>query len=267
MLYLDLMSKKLLFFDIDGTLWDFHNIIPESTVRGIRAAREHGHLCFINTGRSRAFVTAPHLFDVGFDGIVSGCGTMIEYRGEVPFYYRLDNDFAEEAVRTVRRYGFRPILEGRFHLYMDSEDFDGDIYGEKLKEELGDHLLSIRDHWGEWEISKMSCATRPDDHAGCMEALGDSFEFMIHSPEVVEMSPKGFTKGTAIERVCELVGADMADTIAFGDSMNDIAMLTTAGTAVVMGNGSDEAKAVATFVTDDIHEDGILHALERLELV
>jgi predicted mannosyl-3-phosphoglycerate phosphatase (HAD superfamily) len=44
--------KKLLFFDIDGTLWDNRSRIPESTVRAIRRARENGHLAFINSGRS-----------------------------------------------------------------------------------------------------------------------------------------------------------------------------------------------------------------------
>ena len=68
------MGRKLLFFDIDGTLWDFHNVIPVSTVRAVHQARANGHLAFINSGRSRAFINSQELLGIGFDGIVSGCG-------------------------------------------------------------------------------------------------------------------------------------------------------------------------------------------------
>ena len=60
-------QRKALFFDIDGTIWNMKNEIPESTVRAIRALREKGHLTFLCSGRSRAFIQEPKLFDIGFD--------------------------------------------------------------------------------------------------------------------------------------------------------------------------------------------------------
>ena len=261
------MKRKLLFFDIDGTLWDYQNVIPASTIQAIRQARANGHLAFINSGRSRAFIRSQALFDIGFDGIVSGCGTMIEYRDEVRFYHRLDNDHLAEVIQTVRSHNFRPVLEGRHDLYIDDDEFGSEPYGQKLKRELGEHLLSIADNWGKWEVSKLSCATEPNVHEDCIRALADEFEFMIHTPEVVEMTPMGYNKGSAIRRVCEMFDTDVADTIAFGDSANDMTMLKTAGVAVVMGNGSDEAKAAADYVTKDLHDDGILHACKHLDLL
>ena len=41
------MEKSAVFFDIDGTLWDYTNYIPESTRKGIKKLRENGHLAFI----------------------------------------------------------------------------------------------------------------------------------------------------------------------------------------------------------------------------
>ena len=43
--------KKLLFFDIDGTLVDDDGSIPASTIQAIASAQKAGHLTFINTGR------------------------------------------------------------------------------------------------------------------------------------------------------------------------------------------------------------------------
>ena len=261
------MKRKLLFFDIDGTLWDFDNVIPQSTIVAIHKAQKAGHLCFINSGRARSFIRKPSLFAVGFDGLVSGCGTLVEYRDDVVFYHSLPVDYTEYVIKTVRKHRFRPILEGRYHLYYDEADFIGDAFGEKIKEELGDDLLSIDAEWGKWEISKLSCATVPDEHEACVKELGDDFDFMIHESTVVEMAPKGFSKATGIQKLCELLNVDIADTVAFGDSVNDLSMLEAAGTSVVMGNGMQQVKEIADFVTKDLHDDGIAYAMRELELI
>ncbi len=261
------MERKLLFFDIDGTLWDRDNVIPKSAQDAIQKAQENGHLCFINSGRSRCFIRHPALFAVGFDGIVSGCGTMVEYNGDVIFYHRLPVEDVKRIVHTVRKHDFRPILEGRYKLYFDDKDFAGDPYGQKLKQELGEDLLSIEGEWGKWEISKLSCATAPNQHKACMDELEDEFDFMIHDPTIVEMSPKGYSKASGIRKVCKFLGEDISDTICFGDSVNDLPMLMAAGTSVVMGNGADQVKETADFVTKDLHKDGIAYAMKELGLI
>ena len=261
------MKRKAVFFDIDGTLWDFNSNIPESTVRGIHKLQENGHLAFINTGRSRSFVRKENLLSIGFDGIVSGCGTMIEYQDKVVFYRTIEPLLAEHTVRTVRKFGMRPILEGRYHLYMDDDEFGNDMYGKRLYEEMGEDVLSIRDNWGKWEISKLSCASDKGQMKECEAALSEHYDFLIHNPQVVEMVPKGFDKGVGIRETCELLQMDIADTVSFGDSVNDLAMLEAAGIGVVMGNGTDVAKAAADLVTTGLHEDGIWNGLKELGLI
>ncbi len=259
--------RKAAFFDIDGTIWNIKNEIPESTVEAIRGLRKNGHLAFLCSGRCRSYIKNPKLFAIGFDGVVSGCGTMIEYGGETVFYKKLDNELVAHTINTVRSYGFRPILEGREYLYMDREEFENDYFGTKLSAEVGDHLLPIAGEWGRWEISKLSCATDNADREGCFAALAESYDYMIHNPYVVEMVPKGFDKGTGMVKVCELLGVDISDTFAFGDSANDLAMLRAAGTGIAMGNGSKEAKEAADHVTTPMEEDGIWNACRHFGLI
>lgn len=38
--------RKAIFFDIDGTLWDWNNVIPKSTVQALYSLRKNGHLTF-----------------------------------------------------------------------------------------------------------------------------------------------------------------------------------------------------------------------------
>lgn len=65
--------KKAVFFDIDGTLWNYQMQIPESTVLAIRKLRENGHYAFICSGRSRSNIQSPKLLGIGFDGVVASC--------------------------------------------------------------------------------------------------------------------------------------------------------------------------------------------------
>ncbi|MBO6214559.1 MAG: HAD hydrolase family protein, partial [Lachnospiraceae bacterium] len=157
------MTKRAVFFDIDNTLWDEHNYIPPSAAEAIRKLRECGHVVFINSGRCRSFIRRENLLSIGFDGIVSGCGTMVEYEGEVKLYHRLDNELVALTLEVIRRYGFKPVLEGRYNLYMDEDEFTDKRYGQKLRSELGEDLLGITEETGRWEISKLSCDTRNGD--------------------------------------------------------------------------------------------------------
>ena len=261
------LMKKAVFFDIDNTIWNAKNEIPESTVTAIRALRANGHLAFLCSGRTRSFIRHPDLLGIGFDGIVSGCGTCVEYGGETVFYKKLDADLVEHTVLTVRKYGFRPILEGRKYLYLDMEEFEDDFYGRKLINDMGEDLRSIKGEWGRWEVSKLSCATESPDRLKCFDELSVYYDYMIHNDAVAEFVPKGFTKASGMEKVCEILGMDMTDTIAFGDSENDRAMILAAGTGVVMGNGAPAIKEIADLVARPMMEDGIYHACLSLGLL
>ena len=260
-------KKKAVFFDIDNTLWDFQNRIPPSAIAAIRRLRRNGHLALICSGRSRAFIQNPALLAIGFDGILSGCGTLLEYQGRTLFYHQVAPPLAEQTVRALKSYGFRIILEGREYLYFDPEDFAGDLYGDKLTAELGDRLRTVRDHWGVWEMSKLSCDTRGCDQAAGLHAVAADFDAIVHNENVVELVPRGFSKGSGIRRFCSMIGHDPADTVAFGDSNNDLDMLETCGVGVAMGNAAEHVKQCADMVTTDLHDDGIWNACEKLGLI
>ena len=82
-----------------------------------------------------------------------------------------------------------------------------------------------------------------------------------------EIIRKDMDKGKAMERVCEYYGADMADTVAFGDSMNDQQMLEYAGIAVAMGNSCQELKDCADVVCESVDEDGVYFEFKRMNLI
>ena len=90
---------------------------------------------------------------------------------------------------------------------------------------------------------------------------------MIHGDIVIEMVPKGYSKATGIIYLCDKLGINIEDTFAFGDSANDIEMLKCVGCGIAMGNGTDDAKNVADYVTDSLHDDGIYNACKHFGLI
>ena len=60
---------------------------------------------------------------------------------------------------------------------------------------------------------------------------------------------------------------DQEDIIAFGDAEVDIPMFDFAGISVCVGNGREEAKKHATYVTKPVSEDGIKYALKHFEII
>lgn len=258
---------KHVFFDIDGTLWDYTSVIPESAVTAIKLLKANGHKAYICTGRTRGYITKPDLLDLGFDGIVAGLGTRVEAGGKVLFEHIIPRDLAVFTVDTVRRYGFRAILEGPEYLYMDYDEFKDDPYGIKVMNDIGQRRRSISGEYGKWIISKLSCDSTGCDKLSCYRELQDHYDFIEHNDVVVEMVPKGFSKGTGMHKLCELKNIDIKDTVAIGDGANDVDMFEAAGFSVAMGNGAEPAKRAADHVTTALHEDGVMNALKHLGLI
>lgn len=78
--------SKIIFLDVDGTLIDYENNLPDSAVGAIRKARANGHRVYICTGRSKAEVY-PELWQIGLDGMIGGNGSYAEDHGEVIFHH------------------------------------------------------------------------------------------------------------------------------------------------------------------------------------
>ena len=127
-----------IFFDIDGTLWDRDNNIPQSTKEAIHQLQENGHQPFLSSGRTRVFINSEELLGMGFDGIVCGCGTFIEYKGKEMLYKEIDRELLKKAVQVFYDYDIAMVMEGRHMLYMDADKISRDAYGRYLLEVMKD---------------------------------------------------------------------------------------------------------------------------------
>ena len=65
----------------------------------------------------------------------------------------------------------------------------------------------------------------------------------------------------------QIYNSPTEETLAIGDSGNDIPLFKAAGVKVAMGNATDELKFLADYVVADVDHDGFVEAMERFVLV
>jgi len=80
---------------------------------------------------------------------------------------------------------------------------------------------------------------------------------------IINIINKEASKGKAILKLCEYLNIDIEDTIAFGDDLNDISMISTVGCGVAMENAKEEIKKIAKEITLTNNEPGIARVLRE----
>jgi hypothetical protein len=260
--------SKLIFFDIDGTIWDERMQIPESTKRTICQLRENGHKTFLCSGRARGNIRSEELLALGFDGIVAACGNHVEMNGKILYEHILTNEQVKRAVMLLEACHMPVVLEGPSHHWISEKGFEQDPYVVYLLQEMGETALPLKGFDESIRINKFSADILPTtDYDRIKKELGSEYELLEHEGNVVEFVPKGTSKATGIAWLCRYLGVAREDTYAVGDSVNDLDMLTYVGHGIAMGNASSAVKEIAEYVTKDIHEDGIYHAMKHYELI
>ncbi len=278
------MQRKLIFFDIDGTILDWHGVIPKSARSAILQLKAKGHLPLLCTGRSRGNIRDPQLFALGFAGLIAACGSHVEVDGRRIYERFLTEAQVKKVIAVAEACRVPIVLEGAKKHWFSIKGFERDGFVARMCEEMGEDAVPLRGFSADMQVNKFAGDFIVASDAERFHAeLKDDVDFIEHglAPDLIhaqgdepnsvravfEAVLPGMSKAQGIRVLCDYLGADPKDAIAVGDSTNDIEMLQSVGYGIAMGNGSDSIKAVADYITDDIHADGLLHAMEHLSLL
>lgn len=264
--------KKIIFFDIDGTIYDHRTGVEPSTRQAIAMLVENGHIPVLCTGRARAMIM-QELIDLGFQGIVGACGTYVEYQGKQVENCTLSKRDVQRVVDASVKYGLEVILEGSKAMYYN-ENLNLPQYLEQIKHMTGKYclLLPMIENRDSIQINKLTVHFgKESELKGFREELKDILDFIIHfesdDENYAECVPVGFTKATGIETLLQYLDIDKKDSYAFGDSVNDLEMIQYVNYGIAMGNSSEEVFEVAKYRTDGMYEDGIYNGLKEFALI
>ncbi|PYE56359.1 HAD family hydrolase [Deinococcus yavapaiensis] len=220
---------RLIAFDLDGTLLDHDKTVPRRSADVISKLKEHGCKIAVITGRAR--VPEDVLEGIQPDAIATSNGGVVQV-GETEI---ARHALTPEQVRSVNA-ALPP--EARLWAYSDDTIFVRDTDGIQPAWLQGRAMKHI-DEVGTTPISQMSFtlekARRFEDAilaVGGVNLTGGLAPY----ESFITVTPDGADKGTALAEIAAHFGVDMAHTVVFGDSDNDLAMFKVASVAVQVGS-------------------------------
>ena len=249
------MTKKYFFFDIDGTLGlGISSIIPADTLYCLRRLVQEGHFIAIASGRLQ-HDTQTFADRYGIPAVVADGGNSLSLDGKVLEMTGLPLENCKALLRnlTARHYPWAVVTDNTINRYTPYVDFPHDDprnYMETVVRPVDIESLTA--------VYKIMYARpqRPEDE---VPAYGlPHLEYIDHT-YLIEPTDKS----RGILRMLDLVGGRPEDAVVFGDGLNDISMFRKPFFSIAMGNGRNELKARADYVTGDNDKGGILEACKK----
>ncbi len=275
------MKTKHVFLDIDGTLVGYDSKIPPSALKALQMAQANGHKMIISSGRAYSMIYPELLSTIAFDGIISSGGACVMVDGKVIYESFIEGEALDFVIDYFRANGINYLLMTKDDIYAEpvfnKYVLPGMIkagYNKALVEQAYGGNIEVEDVRKVKGGNKLAYFTSPFTTEKIANDLDGRFyvvDFSVGKTQennyFGEMNNAGVNKATGIDEYLAYVGGSIEDTIAIGDSANDLEMLEHAHISVAMGNGTDAAKAAADFVTTDVDKDGIYNAFVRLGLI
>lgn len=279
------MAIKAVFFDIDGTLLNDRKNVQKSTIKAIRNLKDQGILVGLATGRGPSFVQ-PFLENLGLDFAVTYNGQYIYSRSEIIYTNQLSKTTVYRLIRYAgarRReislgtasglLGSGIIGLGTSRLGQIVSSLVPRKWAKAIERSFKHFIRRIKPQ----NIDSLMIILREPIYQVVLVATeGESERIQKQFPRVklTRSSPYSMdviseeqSKVKGIERVGQRYGFDLSEVIAFGDSDNDIEMLSQVGIGVAMGNASQQVKENARYTTADNNDDGISKALAHYGLI
>lgn len=264
------MKHKIVFFDMDGTLYQTENdIVQESTLDTIDTLKEKGYLVCAATGRPLHLLTQIIEKGISFDYYVLINGG-----------YILDKDFKEVAaypipieqvedlieLSTEKEFGLGfhfgdcSYIYNKFYPMYDFMKYTNSLHGLWYDPSHSYHrrhrvfncLITTKDK----KTVDDFIEKHPELKADLINVKTDGFFFDVFNNYV--------NKALGIQAILDKEDISWQETICFGDSTNDIEMLEKAGIGVAMGSATDYVKSFANFSTTSVYEDGIANAFKKI---
>ncbi|AQY52557.1 hypothetical protein PWEIH_01485 [Listeria weihenstephanensis FSL R9-0317] len=255
--------KKIVFFDVDGTLVNDNKEIPDSARKAVKDLQDKGVYVAIASGRA-PFLLKDICEELNINSYVSFNGQYVVFEGEMVFDNPLPQTSMERLIEVTEELD-HPLV------FMNEETLRTNIPDHhRVHEGMG----SLKQDYPELDATFYQGRTLYQ----CLLFADESFDafykekfpeygFLRWHDVSMDVAPANGSKAVGIREMLKRLDFKIEDAYAFGDGLNDIEMLQEVGTGVAMENGRDEVKAIADFVTDSVDNDGVLKGLQRLGLL
>lgn len=251
------------FIDFDNTIFSHRtHRIPEDTLQALSMLRQEGHKFILSSGRH--FLTgSKELTQLSLrpDCFVSANGALVEAEGKLLKETFVDRDVQRRLLDFVLEKGYCLSVRYQDRWYCSNlKRFSSlRLTGPQETVMSGDAFLSLYDKpVGSFFLADSESAIE-DTQAHFPELKLLRMGSELGGADVI---PKANSKANGIPLILEHYGASIEESVAIGDSMNDLDMIRTAGLGIAMGNAMPQLQAAADFVAPDIDAGGLTAAIE-----
>ncbi len=250
----------LLASDLDGTLIHGNDIVSEENERAIEELTRSG-VCFAPCS-GRSLMTMPECvrknpnirYYIGSDG-----SSVWDKKSEtfLPLGLGMKRETVRPLLDLIDSYKTLPIVNYNGECYIDSTKYGESAFRNyRMSEQyiaFTKYYIHSKDGFEEFsrsvECIDMICVFFADDgemaeFSKRVEEMG-CFKITSSEPANLEITHISAGKGNGMLALAKMLGIPKENTVAVGDSDNDIDMLKKAGLGLAMENASDNVKATA----------------------
>ncbi len=258
---------RLVAIDVDGTLLNSRQELPESAAHMVREVLARGVKVSIVSGRPRcgirAYLEALSLKDPDISS--GGAHIYDPQQGRVLAHMPVPRLAAKAVVHRSREYGVAIFFESPEQIL-----YEGDPsileHTPSVPREVLRRAKDILSEEGASEPGKITLVGEPEMLLRLAEDLG-ALPFPVHctssGPRFLEVTRAGVNKGSALRRLAAYLGIPDTSILAIGDSHNDVSMFQFAGRSVAMGNAPLEVRASADLLAPSHDSDGLAWVLRK----
>ena len=255
---------KIIALDLDGTLLTYDKKLTDKTRSVLTKVAEQGNWIVPATGRALRAIPAEILSLPFFRYVISinGASVSDEVTGERLYSANIPKETALSLMEFAKRY------DCMYDCYWQDTGWSNRSFLDRIRyynsdEEVVHLILNSRQPVDDLESLISERADSVQKVQLCFRNLDERKEAKLaiesHFPNIVatssfqnnlELNWKSADKGKGLLHLAEHLGLSSAETIAFGDSSNDLSMLRAAGVGVAMGNASEDVKMICDAVIE-----------------
>lgn len=267
---------RLIALDMDGTTFNSRKEITNRTRRTIAEAVERGIQVFPATGRPKSYLPQEIMSIPGVHyASTSNGASIIDMNKEEPLYEDLIP--AERMPDIIRRIKDLPVIIELFYkgacycdrstlpvieqILQERPSVQNGQAPEIYEDGIFDRLL--QDPFPVEKVHLIFSDLKIRKEIMDFYQKENILDVTSAFAENLELTSKTATKSNALLRLAGILGISQEETMAIGDSFNDLDMLVAAGTSVAMGNAEPEIKETADLITKTNDEDGVAWAIEK----
>ena len=253
----------MLFFDVDGTLYNSDKKLPDSAKAALFKARENGHEIAIATGRA-PFMIEDILEELQIDTYVTFNGQYVVYKRKVVYTDQIPNETLTEVLQFGAQRNHPLVFLNEKEMIASESDYES---VESSLSTLQYPYPQIDPQYYLHTPVYQTLVFIEEQEQPVYEQQFPDVQFIRWHPLSCDMLPKGGSKANGIRKLLERIEFPVEDVITFGDGLNDIEMLSEFGYSVAMDNGHARAKEVASMITGHVDKAGLADAMKKLKLI